>query len=64
MNKLGEHLFWLEDTCSVYAIKADDKYLLIDCGTDLRRDNVEGVETILLTHFHRDQCSGVEYWSG
>ena len=62
MNKLAEHLFWIEDTCSVYGIQCGDKTLLIDCGTDLRSDAVGDVERLLLTHFHRDQCSGFAHW--
>ena len=37
--------------------------LLIDCGTDLCVNAaVENVDSVLLTHFHRDQCSGVSHW--
>ena len=63
-QKLTDHLFFLEDTCCIYAICVNDKILLIDCGTHLRSENFEGlsgkdcsVERILLTHFHRDQCA-------
>ena len=33
MNELSEHLYWVEDTCSIYAIRSGDQTLLIDCGT-------------------------------
>ena len=63
-QQLTDHLFFVEDTCSVYAVCVDDKVLLIDCGTYLRSEDFEGllgkdrsVERILLTHFHRDQCA-------
>ncbi|MCZ6676659.1 MAG: MBL fold metallo-hydrolase, partial [Candidatus Poribacteria bacterium] len=63
-RKLTDHLFFIEDTCSVYAICVDDKLLLIDCGTHLTPEEfpIDNclVERILLTHFHRDQCSSVE----
>ena len=62
MNEIGERLFGVEDTCSVYAITSGDKTLLIDCGTDLRPAAMGRVERVLLTHFHRDQCSGVAHW--
>ena len=62
MKTLGENLFCIEDSCSVYGIKAGDKTLLIDCGTDLRAERVGSVERVLLTHFHRDQCAGVAPW--
>ncbi|MEC7226113.1 MAG: MBL fold metallo-hydrolase, partial [Candidatus Latescibacterota bacterium] len=63
MNRLSDHLFRCEDTCSVYGIEAQGKTLLIDCGTDLRPAAVGGVERVLLTHFHRDQCAGLAQWA-
>ena len=63
MNRLSDHLFRCEDTCSVYGIEVKGKTLLIDCGTDLRPAAVSGVERVLLTHFHRDQCAGLAQWA-
>ena len=63
MDRLSDHLFRCEDTCSVYGIEAQGKTLLIDCGTDLRPAAVGGVERVLLTHFHRDQCAGLAQWA-
>lgn len=62
MDRLSDHLFRCEDTCSVYGIEVQGKTLLIDCGTDLRPAAVSGVERVLLTHFHRDQCAGLAQW--
>ena len=62
MNHLSEHLFRVEDTCSVYGVRSGGKTLLIDCGTDLRSQDVGAVDRVLLTHFHRDQCSGIAHW--
>ena len=62
MNHLSENLFQVEDTCSVYGVRAGGRTLLIDCGTDLRSQAVGPVDRILLTHFHRDQCSGAAHW--
>ena len=45
------------------AMVAQGKTLLIDCGTDLRPAAVSGVERVLLTHFHRDQCAGLAQWA-
>ena len=63
-QKLTDHLFFVEDTCCVYVVCVDGKVLLIDCGTHLRLEDFRGfsndgcsIERILLTHFHRDQCS-------
>ena len=33
MRKLTDHIFFVEDTCSIYGITANGKTLLIDCGT-------------------------------
>ena len=63
MDRLSDHLFRCEDTCSVYGIEVHGKTLLIDCGTDLRPAAVGRVERVLLTHFHRDQCAGLAQWA-
>ena len=42
MNKITENLHWFEDTCSVYAIRAGDGQLVIDCGSDLSSVDLEG----------------------
>ena len=67
MKKLSDHLFWVEDTCSAYAVKDADGSLLIDCGTDFSPTaaaaaTLPGVERILLTHFHRDQVAAAPVW--
>ena len=67
MRKLSDRLIWLEDTCSVYAVLGDDATTLIDCGTHLTPGvqstrTLPQVEQVLLTHFHRDQCSSAHSW--
>ena len=67
MRKLSERLIWLEDTCSVYAVIGDDATTLIDCGTHLSPASQSAralpqVQQVLLTHFHRDQCSSAHAW--
>ena len=67
MRKLSDRLIWLEDTCSVYAVLGDDASILIDCGTHLSPGTQSArtlpqVEQVLLTHFHRDQCSSAHTW--
>jgi glyoxylase-like metal-dependent hydrolase (beta-lactamase superfamily II) len=67
MQILSEHLFWIEDTCSIYLLRDGSKGLLIDCGTDLRSQQLAAengieVDRLLLTHFHRDQCAGAAEW--
>ena len=66
MRKLTDHIFYLEDTCSVYGVTANDKTLLIDCGTSptkLETNGVQQVDQVLLTHFHRDTCSAAAHWN-
>ncbi|MBV7335611.1 MBL fold metallo-hydrolase [Chloroflexi bacterium TSY] len=58
-HQLSDHLYFYDDTCSVYLIQRGHRGLLIDCGTDLepadvRQAGVDQVEQLLLTHFHRD----------
>jgi glyoxylase-like metal-dependent hydrolase (beta-lactamase superfamily II) len=47
-------------------VTAGDETLLIDCGTDLMPGEANlsdrKVSKILLTHFHRDQCSSANAW--
>ena len=66
MRKLTDHLFFIQDTCSVYGVTANDKTLLIDCGTSptkLETNGVQQVDQVLLTHFHRDTCSAASHWN-
>ena len=58
MTHIVGDLFSISDTCTVYAVRGRNGYVLIDSGTDLTPDVVRA-EAILLTHFHRDQCSAV-----
>jgi len=66
MNNITPNLLYIQDTCSVYAVTAGGQVLLIDCGTDMTptAETFVGrkMEKILLTHFHRDQCSSASAW--
>ena len=66
MNNITPNLLYIQDTCSVYAVTAGGQVLLIDCGTDMTptAETFVGrkLEKILLTHFHRDQCSSASAW--
>ena len=65
MRKLTDHIFFIQDTCSIYGITVNGKTLLIDCGTSpatLETNGVHGVDQVLLTHFHRDTCSAAAHW--
>ncbi|MFN8489576.1 MAG: MBL fold metallo-hydrolase [Caldilineaceae bacterium] len=66
-HQLTPNLFWFEDSCTVYGIQHSDAALLIDCGTHsnlaaLQQPGLRQVEQLLLTHFHRDQCSAAFDW--
>lgn len=67
MIRITEHLFKIEDTCSVYAVVSHSATLLIDCGTHVTPQRIAElglppVERLLLTHFHRDQCSAARLY--
>ncbi|MBM4076490.1 MAG: MBL fold metallo-hydrolase, partial [Planctomycetes bacterium] len=66
LQPITEQLFWVEDTCSVYLIYKGGRGLLIDCGTHFKPcdldSNISQVDLLLLTHFHRDQCSSAAAW--
>ncbi|MEW5979372.1 MAG: MBL fold metallo-hydrolase [Acidobacteriota bacterium] len=67
-SRLGENLFWIQDSCNVFLVKRGRAALMIDCGTytpalQLEQFDVDRVEQVLLTHFHRDQCSAADEWS-
>src|SRR5437667_319029 len=56
-------VFRLDDCCAVYLIKHGRRGILIDLGSgtaldQLRAVGVEGLDAILSTHAHRDQCQG------
>jgi len=50
-------------------IQKNDRNLLVDCGTDIRRSLARSglcardIETIYITHEHSDHCGGLE-WMG
>jgi glyoxylase-like metal-dependent hydrolase (beta-lactamase superfamily II) len=60
---LSEHLYRFADTCSIYIIVDSDEALLIDAGSGavagaLAETGAAGIEWVLHTHHHRDQCAG------
>src|SRR5262245_60215953 len=61
--RLSPSLYWFQDTCNVYLITRGDRGLLIDFGSGailehLDEAGVTGIEWVLHTHHHRDQCQG------
>ena len=60
MEQITDHLYYIEDTSSIYMVRTD-KCCLIDCGTDSTRNDWP-VDRILLTHYHRDQCAAAADW--
>ena len=60
LERITEHLHYVEDTCSIYVVRTD-RDCLIDCGTDSVRSDWP-VDCVLLTHYHRDQCASAAAW--
>lgn len=63
LEKLSDHLYLFRDLCDVYVVVHDDRAALIDFGSGdvlqhLGDIGVTGVDWILHTHHHRDQCQG------
>ena len=63
MTRLSEHLYRFTDTCNIYIIVDSGRALLIDTGSGavagaLAETGAAGVEWVLHTHHHRDQCAG------
>ena len=63
LTQISSNLYWLRDTCNVYALKDGNRALLIDFGSGhvlnlLGQIGVTRVDAILHTHHHRDQCQG------
>ena len=63
IKKLSESLFLLEDTCNVYLLRDGSRGLLIDFGSGKILDflaplGITGIDWVLHTHHHRDQCQG------
>ncbi|HEY3396763.1 MAG TPA: MBL fold metallo-hydrolase [Armatimonadota bacterium] len=62
-QKLVDHLYCYPDTCNVYALVHEGRALIIDGGSGEALDHlgeigVEGVDWVLYTHHHREQCQG------
>ncbi len=63
IRRLSEDLFLLEDTCNVYLLRDGNRGLLVDFGSGRILDflgplGITGVDWVLHTHHHRDQCQG------
>ena len=63
VQKLSEHLYWLEDTCNVFVVKKEDRAVLIDFGSGHVLDHLDTIGVrhvlgVLHTHHHRDQAQG------
>ncbi len=65
MTRFDDHITWLDGSCSTYVVKHRDHSFVIDCGfrapTDVTRGDSR-IDRVLLTHFHRDQCSRAASW--
>jgi len=62
-KKISDNLFVFEDTCNVYIVRDGSRAVLIDFGSGAVLDHlsglgIQGVDWVLHTHHHRDQCQG------
>ena len=62
-TQVSEHLHRWTDTCNVYCITSGDRGILVDAGSGnvvehLDEIGVAGIDWVLHTHHHRDQCWG------
>src|SRR4051812_18273519 len=69
LHQLSPSLWRVDDIANVYVIRRGDRAILIDSGSGLVREELEGlgikqVEWVLHTHFHRDQCDGARLLAG
>lgn len=63
MQEILPDVFLFEDSCNVYIIRRGDRAIAIDFGTgkvldELAGIGVSGLDWIIHTHHHRDQCVG------
>ena len=63
LESILPHLYGFEDACNVYVLTHEDRALLIDCGgaavrPSLADAGISGIDWVLFTHHHRDQCFG------
>ena len=62
-RQVSPNLFWYQDTCNVFLVRAGEHALLVDFGSGecldrLGEIGVQAVDWVLHTHHHRDQCQG------
>ncbi|HVJ81578.1 MAG TPA: MBL fold metallo-hydrolase [Planctomycetia bacterium] len=68
-KEVAPDLFRWTDVCNVYALKAGRRAILFDLGDGSALDHlgeigVDGVDWVLFTHHHREQCAGGERLAG
>lgn len=62
-EQIGENLQLLRDACNVYILRDGSRILFVDFGSGralecLEPGDIDGIEWVLHTHHHRDQCQG------
>jgi len=65
VRRILKDVWVFHDTCRVYVLKTGRRAVTIDFGSgrwlsSLRRLGIDGVDHVLLTHHHADQCAGLE----
>lgn len=65
MKQILENLFVYQDTCNVYLLRQGEEGVLIDFGSGIVMECLETIrvnhlDTVLITHHHRDQAQGLK----
>ncbi len=61
LQRISDSIYLFEDTCNVYVVKRGNRCLMVDFGSgkilrSLPEIGVSGIDWVLHTHYHRDQC--------
>jgi len=63
LQQISDSIYLFNDTCNIYLIKRGSSCLAVDFGSGkilevLPEIGVSGIEWVIHTHYHRDQCQG------
>ncbi len=65
VREITDDLWFFADTCNVFLLKTGRRAVAIDFGSGLWLDRlpklgIDGIDHVLLTHHHADQCAGLQ----
>lgn len=63
LQRISDSIYLFKDTCNVYVVKRGNRCLTVGFGSgkilrSLPEIGVSGIDWVLHTHYHRDQCQG------